>query len=157
MAGTDWERDADSNFLRDENGKRLPQKMSKSYNNTIEIFTAGKALKKAIGNITTDSIDLAQPMDPDDCLVFALTALFMDEAEQAELRARYQAGGFGYGGAKKTLIARIDESFGPYRERKAALDADPDTIEDILREGARRARDVARATTDDARRACGLV
>jgi tryptophanyl-tRNA synthetase len=80
----------------------------------------------------------------------------MDPEEREDLRARYRAGGFGYGGAKKTLIARMDRTFGPFRERKKALDGDRDVLEDILRAGAARARAVARETLDDARRACGI-
>ena len=157
VPGTDWERDKDGDFLRDDQGARMPQKMSKSYHNTIEIFAEGKALKRAVGGITTDSKALEEPMDPDDCLVFALTALFMDEDEKADLREKYRAGGFGYGGAKKALIQKMDETFGPYRDRKRELDADRDTLEDVLRAGAARARAEARKTLDHARRACGLV
>jgi len=156
VPGTDWERNPDGGFVRDPNGKRVPQKMSKSYDNTIEIFAEGKALKKAIGRITTDSVALEDPIDPDDCLVFKLCALFMTEEELADLREKYLAGGFGYGNAKKALRAKIDEAFGPYRERKKALDRSPDTLEDILQDGARRAREVARATLNEARQACGL-
>ena len=156
VPGTDWERTEDGAFQRNEQGERIPQKMSKSYHNTIEIFAEGKALKRAVNQITTDSIALEDPMNPDDCLVFDLCALFMDAAEQEDLRARYRAGGFGYGGAKKALIGKMDDLFGPYREKKKALDKDRDTVEDILRAGAAKARQVARATTDDARAACGL-
>lgn len=156
VPGTDWERDAGGDFLRDESGRRTPQKMSKSYDNTIEIFAEGKALKRAVGGITTDSIPLEDPLVPDDCLVFALSALFLSLEEVEALRGRYTAGGFGYGGAKKALIARIDETFGPYREKKKALDKDPDTLEDILRAGGLRARSEARKTLDQARQACGL-
>lgn len=157
VPGTDWERDADGGFFRDEEGKRRPQKMSKSYNNTIEIFAKGKALKKTINGITTDSIPLEDPMDPDDCLVFELCRLFMSREELAELADRYRTGGFGYGGAKKALKEKIDAAIGPFRERKKALDANPDELEDVLRDGARRARAAARVTLDDARAACGLV
>jgi tryptophanyl-tRNA synthetase len=156
VPGTDWERDTAGDYARDDQGRRVPQKMSKSYDNTIEIFAEGKALKKAIGRITTDSQPLEAALDPDDCLVFKLCALFMTPGEQADLAARYRAGGFGYGRAKKALIDRIDQAFGPFRERKKALDADPDTLEDVLQSGAARARAVAGETLRDARRACGL-
>lgn len=156
VPGTDWERDEAGEFLRNEHGKRMPQKMSKSYHNTIEIFAEGKALKRAVNDITTDSIALEDPMDPDDCLVFELCRMFLTDAELAELATKYRAGGFGYGGAKKVLIEKMNETFGPFREKKKALMSDPDTIEDIFREGAKRAGAIARQTTDDARAACGV-
>lgn len=155
VPGTDWERDEDGAFKRDDAGNRIPQKMSKSYGNTIEIFAEGKALKRTVGGITTDSIPMGEPMNPDDCLVFQLTELFLDAPEAEALRGRYRDG-CGYGEVKKLLIAKIDERFGPHRERKRALLADPDYLEDLLRSGAERARAVARATLDRARDASGL-
>jgi tryptophanyl-tRNA synthetase len=131
-------------------------KMSKSYGNTIPIFGEGKPLKKAVMSIKTDATPLEDPKDPDGCLVFQLYSLFASEAEKAEMAERYRAGGYGYGEAKKALLAKIEETFADGRQRKRELDADPDLVRDVLREGAKRARAVAREVTDRARRACGI-
>jgi len=133
------------------------QKMSKSYGNTIPIFASGKALKKTVMSIQTDSTPVEDPKDPDSCTVFAIYRLLADENEQAEMRDRYTAGGLGYGEAKKALLEKIDTTFADARTRREALLADPDALEDILRDGAKRARAVAREVTDRARAACGVA
>lgn len=139
-----------------KDGKRVAAKMSKSYGNTIGIFEAGKELKKKVMGIETRLLELADPLDPDEDLVFQLYALFADEHEQQEMRARYRAGGYGFGNAKKALLAKIEAHFAPFRERRQALELDPGFVDDVLREGAKRARAVARETLDRARAACGL-
>ncbi|MEM1009010.1 MAG: tryptophan--tRNA ligase, partial [Myxococcota bacterium] len=132
------------------------QKMSKSYNNTIPIFARGKALKSLIMSITTDSKALEEPKEPDTCNVFKLYQLFADEAQQKEMRARYQAGGYGYGHAKKALLAQIQEAFGEAHERYEHFGTHPDDVEEILQQGAQRARSVACTVLQRARKACGL-
>ncbi|MCB9506327.1 MAG: tryptophan--tRNA ligase [Myxococcales bacterium] len=132
------------------------QKMSKSYGNHIPLFAEGKELKRLVGAIQTDSKGLDDPKDPDTCNVFAIYKLFASQAEQAALAARYRAGGFGYGHAKQELIAKIDETFGPARERRRELQADPDQVEQVLLDGAARARAIARTVLGRARRACGI-
>jgi tryptophanyl-tRNA synthetase len=132
------------------------QKMSKSYDNTIEIFNEGKPLKKRVMKILTDSKELEDPKDPDTCNVFALYKLFATEAEQADLAERYRAGGMGYGTAKAELLDKINEHFGPMREKRAELAGDMDYVEDVLREGAERASSLARETLTKARKAVGL-
>lgn len=132
------------------------QKMSKSYDNHIPIMASGKALKKRVMSIVTDSKSVEDPKDPDTCTVFKLYSLFATEAERDEMAARYRAGGMGYGEAKKALLYKIESFFAPMRERYEALRKNPDEVEDILREGGRKAREVARRVTDRARSACGL-
>jgi tryptophanyl-tRNA synthetase len=132
------------------------QKMSKSYGNTIDIFAEGKALEKTVMGIKTDSTPLGTPLDPDRCNVFALYSLFATDAERAELAADYRGGKIGYGQAKKLLKAKIDEYFGPARERRKQLAQDPAYIEDVLREGAKRARAEAAKTMEKVRSATGL-
>ncbi len=119
------------------------RKMSKSYNNTIPIFGSAKQIKKRIMAIKTDSTALEDPKDPETCHVFDLYKLFADEREQAELAAKYRAGNFGYGHAKLELLAKSRDHFAPFQERFDALMADLDTLEDILQQGARRARQSA--------------
>ncbi len=132
------------------------QKMSKSYDNTIEIFKEGKPLKKQVMKIVTDSKELEDPKDPDTCNVFALYKLFATEAERAELAERYRVGGMGYGHAKTELLGKINEYFGPMREKRAELAANMDYVNDVLRQGAEKASALARETLQKARRAVGL-
>ncbi|HJT76332.1 MAG TPA: tryptophan--tRNA ligase [Gemmataceae bacterium] len=132
------------------------QKMSKSYGNVIEIFAEGKPLKSAVMGIKTDSTPLGQPLNPDTCTVFALYSLFATDAEQQEMAARYRAGGIGYGDAKKALLAKIDEHFGPARQRRRELAAHPDQVEDVLRAGGRKARAAAEQTMELVRDAVGI-
>jgi tryptophanyl-tRNA synthetase len=133
------------------------QKMSKSYGNTIEIFAEGRALEKVVMGIVTDSTPLGQPIDPEKCNVFALYSLFATDAEREALAADYRAGKVGYGQAKKLLKAKIDDYFGPARERRKKLAQDLSYVEDVLREGARRARAEAEKTMERVRSATGLT
>jgi tryptophanyl-tRNA synthetase len=132
------------------------QKMSKSYDNTLEIFGEPGVLKKRVMKVVTDSKEMEEPKDPDACNVFSLYKLFATAEELADMAARYRAGGMGYGTAKKELLAKINEHFGPMRERRAALAADIDYVEDVLRQGAEKASVLARETLRKARRAVGL-
>ena len=131
-------------------------KMSKSYGNTIEIFAAGKALKKSVMGVVTQPIELGQPLPTEGDNVLALYALFATASELAEMKAAYSAGSIGYGDAKKQLLAKIDAAFAPAREKREQLLARPDTVEDVLRDGARRAREIAHATVERCRAATGL-
>lgn len=134
------------------------EKMSKSYGNAIPVFARGKRLKKIVGAIPTDSKDYTtEPLDPTTCRVFALWELFATEQEKSEMIHRYvNDRAFGYGHAKQALMAKMDERFGPAADRYEALKAKPAEIDDVLRDGALRAREVARATLDEAREAVGL-
>jgi tryptophanyl-tRNA synthetase len=132
------------------------QKMSKSYGNTIDIFAEGNALKKAVMGIKTDSTPLGQPLNPNTCNVFALLSLFMTEAEQAALAEQYRSGAIGYGGAKKLLLEKINAYFGPAREKRKQLAAHPEQVEEVLRNGALRARAEARKTMALVREAVGM-
>jgi tryptophanyl-tRNA synthetase len=132
-------------------------KMSKSYNNHIPIFARGKELKSLVMSIKTDSTPLEEPKNPDTCTVFALYSLMATPEQIAELREKYVRGGYGYGHAKLDLLKLIEAYFAPAHERLAELERHPDLVEDALREGARRARAVAREVTDRARVACGVA
>lgn len=133
------------------------RKMSKSYNNTIGIFDEGKELKSKVMSIKTDSTPLEDPKDPGSCNVFALIRLVAPPARANEIASRYQAGGYGYGHAKKDLLALIDAEFGEARERRRELAKDPDTIMDILREGGRKGRERAEIIMQGVREATGLI
>lgn len=132
-------------------------KMSKSYNNHIEVFMPEKKLRKKIMSIKTDSTPVEDPKDPETCHVFTLYKLFADEQQQAALAERYRAGGMGYGEAKQTLFEAAMEYFADARARRAELESHPDRVEDILRDGAKQARAKAAEVLDRARTACGLA
>jgi tryptophanyl-tRNA synthetase len=132
------------------------QKMSKSYNNTIDIFAEGKQLQKTVMSIVTDSTPVEASKDPNRCNVFALYSLFATEEEKTALAARYRAGGMGYGEVKKMLLDKINAYFGPFRERRKQLAARPDQVEAILQRGAQRARAEALQTMALVRRAVGM-
>lgn len=132
------------------------QKMSKSYGNTIELFGDMKETKARIMKIVTDSKGLEEPKDPSACNVFALFKLFADDARRQEMEANYRGGNYGYGHAKKALAAAFEETFAPFRARRAELQAHPDYVEEVLRNGAERARAEAAKTLDRARDAVGL-
>lgn len=132
------------------------RKMSKSYDNTIEIFESEKTAKKKIMRIVTDSIPVEEPKDPTKCNVFALLKLLASEQEIAEWENRYRNGGMGYGQAKKRLAELLVEYFKPYREKRAELEKDIDYVKKILAEGAERAKKVATKTLKRAKQAVGL-
>jgi len=133
------------------------QKMSKSYGNTVEIFGDPKAMRKQIMRIVTDSTPLEDPKDPDNCNVFALYKLMATDEECAALRARYEAGGMGYGHAKQELFEKYNAYFAEFRERRQKLEGDPDRVESILQDGAARARATATEMLDRVKQAVGLV
>ena len=133
------------------------QKMSKSYNNTIEIFATARQTKKRCAKIVTDSTPLEDPKEPARCNVFALLKLFADAAEIEDIAARYRAGGYGYGHAKGRLAELINELFAEAREKYLKLESDPDYVRDVLREGGQKARQTAQATMQRVREACGIV
>ncbi len=133
------------------------QKMSKSYDNTLPLFTeTPQQIRKRIMRIVTDSTPLEEPKNPDTCTVYALYKLFADRAEQESLAARYREGNMGYGEAKKMLSEKMREYFEPFRERRESLKSQPDYVEQVLRDGSQRARGLARETLLRARSAMGL-
>ncbi|TDI73346.1 MAG: tryptophan--tRNA ligase [Bacteroidetes bacterium] len=133
------------------------QKMSKSYRNTIGIFDEGKTLKKKVMSIVTDSTPLEDPKDPDSCNVFALISLFADDNQRDEIAANYRRGGYGYGHAKKDLLALITDYFAEARARRHVLESKEDYVLDVLRQGAENARKRASETMSRVREATGLI
>jgi tryptophanyl-tRNA synthetase len=132
------------------------RKMSKSYGNEIGIFDEGKELRKKIMSIVTDSAPVEAKKVPAESTPFQLLSLVASDCETAEWRARYEAGGMGYGEVKTRLLQLVDEYFAPYRERRRELAASPDYVLDVLREGGSRARAVAQEVMHRVREATGL-
>jgi len=131
------------------------RKMSKSYGNTIPLFESGKRLRKSINRIRTNLLEPGEPKDPDDSTVFRIWEAFADPARTAEMREAFAAG-IAWGEAKKKLFELIDDELSPARERYRALLDDPSHIENELRAGAVRAREVASATLAEVREAVGI-
>ena len=132
------------------------QKMSKSYNNTIELFGEGKAIRSKFMKIKTDSTPVEDPKNPDTCNVFLLYRLMATPEETEALRQQYLAGGMGYGVAKQLLFEKYTDYFAEARARRAELMANPAKVEEILQEGARKARAVAEESMLKIRAAVGL-
>lgn len=133
------------------------QKMSKSYDNFIEIFGDKKKINKKIMAIKTDSTPLEESKDPDKCAVFELYKLFANEEQVTSMRDKYLAGGYGYGTAKKELAELIYNYFAPYAEKREQLLKDPSYLQDILADGAKKARLVIGETLDKVRSAVGTT
>jgi tryptophanyl-tRNA synthetase len=133
------------------------QKMSKSYNNYIELFGEAKAVRKKIMAIKTDSTPVEAPKNPETDNVFGLIKLLATPEETAEWDRRYRAGGMGYGEAKKRLAELYEQKFGARREARAHWAARPGEVEDLLRTGAKKAREVAQALMAEVRDACGII
>ncbi|MHB8766021.1 MAG: tryptophan--tRNA ligase [Deferrisomatales bacterium] len=133
------------------------QKMSKSYGNTIDIFTDRKTLKQKVMSIVTDATPIEEPKNPDKCNLFALYRLFVSAEQTAALKERYLAPGLKYSDVKKELIELIWTYFEPHRRRRDELVARPDDVVEILRAGARKARAAAAATLAEVRRKTGLA
>ena len=119
------------------------EKMSKSKNNTINIFLPEKKLRKQIMGIQTDSTALEDTKDPDTCTVFTLYSHLAPASSILELRARYQAGGMGYGHAKQLLFDLILDRFSKEREKYDYFHQHPEEVYIALAKGAEKARKVA--------------
>ncbi len=132
------------------------QKMSKSYDNTIQLFEEPAALKKKIMGIKTDSTPVEAPKAIEGSSILALYKLVANEADYATMVADHERGGVGYGDFKKRLLAAVTEYFAPFREKRAEIVADPKYVDRVLAEGAEKARAVARKTLARVRDAVGL-
>jgi tryptophanyl-tRNA synthetase len=150
------------------------RKMSKSYDNTIELFGTDKQLTKRVKQITTDSTEYGRPLSIEGDTLFQIHALFATDAESQALAARYASGRkdpsrpdsdfaepsdnyFGWGDAKKALAECLLDKLGPVRSEYARLMADQAHLQTLLREGATKARRVAREVLHRVEDATGLV
>jgi tryptophanyl-tRNA synthetase len=131
------------------------QKMSKSYNNTIDLFGDEAEVKKRIMGIKTDSTPVEAPK-PVDSPLYQLLRVMLPESDLATVEASWREGGKGYGEYKKTLLAAYHATFGEARSRYQALQKDPGSVDAILRAGAERARAVAAPVIERVRQAVGI-
>lgn len=119
------------------------QKMSKSYNNYIDIFLPEKELKKVVMSIVTDSTPLEMPKDPNTCNAFKLYKLLANETNTEQMRANYLKGGYGYGHAKTALFELIVDKFKNERTAYTNYMSDKSALDKKLLLGAEKARKVA--------------
>ena len=116
------------------------RKMSKSYNNTIEIFDDPATIRKKVKKIVTDSTPVEAPKNPDTCPLFNLFKLFAAADELAEVERRYREGGIGYGEVKTRLAEAMIARFAPARERRADWLAHPERVAEVRAAAAERAQ-----------------
>lgn len=128
------------------------QKMSKSYNNYIDIFLPEKELDKQIKRIVTDATPLEEPKNPDTCLVFKLYELLADESQISTMREKYTAGGYGYGHAKKEFLELILTKYKKQREVFDFYMENPEELELKLRNGEEKAKEIAAQTMSEVRK-----
>jgi tryptophanyl-tRNA synthetase len=131
------------------------RKMSKSYGNSIPLFTPEKQLRKLIMKIKTNSLEPGEPKDPDDSALFAIYAAFATPEETAAMRQRY-AEGIGWGEMKQALFDYINDHLREARAEYERLIAAPDHVEAVLREGAEKARAVSVPYLAEIRRRVGV-
>ncbi|RYE81221.1 MAG: tryptophan--tRNA ligase [Myxococcales bacterium] len=133
------------------------QKMSKSYGNVIEVFADDATVKKQIMGLKTDSASVEDPKDPAATPILPLLRLFAPADEIAEHERTFAAGGLGYGHYKARLLELFHATFGEARARRRDLANNRDHVEQVLRDGARKARAHAAPVLDGVRRAVGTA
>jgi len=131
------------------------RKMSKSYNNTIPLFLPEKQLKKHINKIKTNLLEPGEPKDPDTSSVFQLWQAFATEQQTADMRDQFAAG-IAWGEAKKQLFELINQQLAGPRQRYNQLVDNPSEVEEILVQGAEKARRQSAPLMADLRRAVGI-
>jgi len=134
------------------------RKMSKSFGNAIYLKDPPEVIRQKISTMVTDTRRQrrSDPGEPADCPTFSLHAAFVEQAEREELARGCRTAGIGCLTCKAVVIERLVETLGPYRERRAGYEKNPDRVREVLAEGNRRAREIARATMDEARAALGF-
>jgi len=132
------------------------RKMSKSYNNFINLFEDDKALRKRVMSILTDSTPMEEPKDPDTCNVVALFTLVATPEQTEALRQNYRNGNYGYGHAKQALFEVLVERFAEPRRLFQEYITDTESLEQVLRQGEDRAREVAQPVLNRVRKALGF-
>jgi len=133
------------------------RKMSKSYNNTLPIFGEEKKLKKLVMKIVTDSTPVEDPKPTEDSTIIALYKLFASGLELESMIAEHQNGGFGYGDFKKRLAEAYWDYFSDMRQRREEILANPGYVDEVLRNGAERAREESAKVLGRVKAAVGLV
>jgi tryptophanyl-tRNA synthetase len=132
------------------------RKMSKSYNNTIELFAKEDEVRQQIFSIVTDSASVKEPKDPDSSILYAILKLFCDSEAQAYWADRFRSGGLGYREVKQAIFDLYMKQFEPMRRRREQLDQQPEYIGEVLKRGVEQARKGARPLLKRVREAVGI-
>lgn len=143
----------------DENVATLPgldgRKMSKSYNNTLPLFSKPEMMRRLVNSFITDMKEPGQAKDPEGSALFEIYSAFASKDEQQQMRQAY-TDGIAWGEVKRILFERIENVVGPMRERYEALIANPGEVEAILTNGAQKARQISKPFMQELRDAVGL-
>jgi tryptophanyl-tRNA synthetase len=136
-------------------GKR---KMSKSLNNQIELAATAEETRERVMQMVTDPqrIRMSDPGDPDVCNVFSLHKIFSDAEDVEEINQACRQAQIGCVACKGRLAESLNQHLAPFRERRKALEEDPDYVADVLRDGAKRAKEIASRTMSEVRKAIGF-
>lgn len=132
------------------------QKMSKSYNNTIPLTGGKKAIRKSIMRIVTDSTPVEDSKPTEGSTVIALYRLFADENAVQQMITDHEAGGFGYGDFKQRVFDAYWEYFASVREKREELENNLDYVNEVIAQGAQKAREESTKVLDRVRKAVGL-
>lgn len=132
------------------------QKMSKSYGNTIDIFQTDKKLRKNVMQIITDSTQMEEPKNPDNCNVFNIYKLLASDEQIAEMRKNYEGGNYGYGHAKQALFELIVEKYAKERELYNHYMENLDELHKKLEKGEEKASEIASKTLGRVRKVLGF-
>jgi tryptophanyl-tRNA synthetase len=132
------------------------EKMSKRYGNTIDLLDSGQGLAAKVKRIETDSKKRHEPKNPDTCTVFSLLSLVVDDSERENIARRYREGTIDYVEAKDILAARLGEYLKPIQNKYHGLLQDRTSLDQVLSDGAAKARLAASETLRTVRRLVGL-
>jgi len=132
------------------------RKMSKSYNNSIDLFDSPEQIRKKVMSIVTDSRSPDEPKDPETCNIFAFHKLFSQKDLDA-IAQRYRQGKISYKESKEILIENMNKYLEPFRKRRKELDENPDIVKKILEKGKQRALEVASQTLNLVKKKIGVL
>ena len=132
------------------------QKMSKSYGNIVNIFGEEKKQLKIIKKIVTQNVAMQEPKEFENCNVYNMAKLFLNDNELLALQNRYTTGGEGHGHFKLYLAEIMWDYFSDFRKKREYFEKNQDEVREILKTGANKAKDVAMPTIEKIRTATGI-
>jgi tryptophanyl-tRNA synthetase len=132
------------------------RKMSKSYDNTIELFASDDEVRQQIFSIVTDSASVAEPKDPERSILYAILRLFCDSSAGEYWEDRFRKGGLSYREVKQAIFDLFMQKFGPIREKRRQLEKQPEFVDEVLKKGVEQARRIASPLVHQVRDAVGV-